>query len=599
MATSPFGTSGNVQDIAPVQLRGGFSPAPGVVEAVEAVAKVAVPAMRENMEQNIREDVTGQTDSLRLALQATRYPSLRDTIFSEEAMANPAVQQALSEYTLIQEASRSGRLPSQFALERLEQIQLNAVRAAPEFEQEIAAAMQDATGQRPTVQLFSGLLREPGAAGKTPEQLGEEKLRQEAAFLGIAPSALREISLSKHVFDTNMRKFDFAKAEGTYTANMLGSEVRGRSSEVMLDTLEVARKLVVAGEALTPETIQQLKARVSSTVGSAYGKLLAQTNGMPIDGSTINAELAPLRELETTIGKMLDDGSLQTLVSEQNEVVIELLKQGVLGVEELAMSYAVGGSAGFVQLLEFMNKAGDTAAGKALAGALSPKAGAAFRLQDIGSQVLNQYGKIGSQVPLETTESKQARILAAGIVLGTIGADPNFQMRALEDIRKYGGEELAWSSFDSDRVLTVTSKSNPLKAAFINMQVATSAGLTEELLGLTAQPGVDVTRLKLENDVLVIEQRPLEERVAQGRAATVSDAALQTFARRFNRANRISGKYQGAGILPAGRYGTAENYWNTIKETAISVARPEEPAQPEVIRYVRDENGNIVVATGG
>jgi hypothetical protein len=598
MARSPFSTAGSVQDIAPVQLRGGFSSAPGVVDAVNAVAQVAVPAIRDNLEQSVRDDVTGQTQSVRLALQATRFPSLKDTIFSEEALANPVVQQALEDYTKIQDAAGAGRLPSQFAMERLEQIQLNAVRNAPDFEQEIKAAMQDATGQRPTAQLFGAVLREPSAAAMTPEQKAEEQLRVEAAKNGVTVD--EQVAFNNSVMQNQvaLNKMDLAKRTGEYNVAMMGSEVRSRSGLLMLDALQTARQLVVAGDPLTPDTIQQLKSRISATVSAATGQLLAQTKGLPIDGGAINAELTPLRELQTTLNAMIDDGSLQTLVSDRNKVTTELIKEGVLTMPELAAAYAIGGSRGFTELLQFMESAGNSAQGKALISKLIPKAGTAFNLQAIGTQVLQQYSRIGTPDPVETASDKQARILASGVVLGTKGVDTDFQMKALEDIRKYGGEELAWSSFDSNKVLTATSESNEMKAAFINMQVATSAGLTEEMVTMAHNPEVDLSRLKLEGDALVVEQRPLDERIGQSTVSASADAQLQTFVSRFNRANRISGKYQGAGILPASRYGTTENYWNTIKEASLSITASKKPDAPTVVEYVRDENGNIVPVGG-
>ena len=120
MAQSPFQTSGNVGDIAPVSLKGGFSPDTGIADAVVQVANIAIPQIVQNMEDEITDDVSGQIKAVSLALKATRFPSIQEAVFSDEALANPNVALALKEFTKIQDAATAGRLPAQFVLERLE-----------------------------------------------------------------------------------------------------------------------------------------------------------------------------------------------------------------------------------------------------------------------------------------------------------------------------------------------------------------------------------------------------------------------------------------------------------------------------------------------
>jgi len=148
-------------------------------------------------------------------------------------------------------------------------------------------------------------------------------------------------------------------------------------------------------------------------------------------------------------------------------------------------------------------------------------------------------------------------------------------------------------------VLTATAKSNKLKAAFINMQATTTAGLSQELVELATDPNVQMERLVLTEQGLTVTPRSQAERVGLAATAAASDASMATYARRFNRANSISAKYNGAGVLPSARYQGSEMYWNTVREAATQIVQPREDEDVKVIKFVRDANGNIVLATEG
>ena len=70
MATSPFQTSGNVADIAPVALKGGFTPDTGIADALVDVANIAVPLIQENFKNDLTNDVTGKIGAVSLALMS-------------------------------------------------------------------------------------------------------------------------------------------------------------------------------------------------------------------------------------------------------------------------------------------------------------------------------------------------------------------------------------------------------------------------------------------------------------------------------------------------------------------------------------------------
>ena len=453
MAQGPFQTPANVADIAPVQLKGGFTPNAGILGAVADVAKIVVPAIRENLEESIVNDVSGNAKAVSLALKATRFPSIQESVFSTEALASPATQRAFEEFTLIQDAVTQGRLPSNFALERLELAQNNAIKDAPEFEQEIRAAFRDATGVDPQKALFGKLLSE--TTTKSAEQKAQDKLTIEATQLGITPEQLVSSNHSAWEMQVQQQRFDFASRQGTYNLQTATSEVRNRGALVMTDILADMRRIQVAGEDFNPDTVNALKAKIGQSMAAVTSAILAKTAGLNVSGTAINAELAPLQALQDTMFSMLDDGSMKTMISDRNDVTVSAIQGGILNMPDYATAYAIDGGRGFVDLLEFIQKSGGTAEGKALTAALSGKAGVAFDLQG----VVQQYGKIGNNAQLETAKEKQSRVLASGVYLGAKSGDEAVQIAALEDIKKYGGEATAWSAFESNNVLTATAKS--------------------------------------------------------------------------------------------------------------------------------------------
>ena len=146
-------------------------------------------------------------------------------------------------------------------------------------------------------------------------------------------------------------------------------------------------------------------------------------------------------------------------------------------------------------------------------------------------------------------------------------------------------------------MLTATATSNKLKAAFINMQVSTTAGLSQDLIDLVVDPFVQPDRLVLDaRGTLTLTPRKDEISTREGRLV---DGKMREYVTRYNRASRISAKYNGAGVLPASRYESPQAYWDTVKKSAIEAVQPQEVKDVERIRYIRSADGTITRVTGG
>ncbi len=594
MAQSPFQTSGNVSDIAPVALKGGFSPDTGIADAVVQVANIAIPQIVQNLEDDITEGVSAQIKAVSEGLQAVRFPSIQDRVFSTEALANPNVKMALKEFTLIQDAAANGRLPQTFVLERLVLIQNKAIKDSPEFEAEIRAAMRDATGQDPAKTLFAQLMS-PKANKATAQQKAQEQLEIEAIKMGTSVDKVIAMNQSAAANQQEQQRYDLASKRGSYNLNTMSKDVASQGASIVTNTMAEVHQLIVAGGSFDVDTKRNLIARVDAAFGAANASLLGRMSGQSVSGSAIQAEMAPLSALRDNTIKMIEDNTMMTVLKQYNGAIVETTINNLLNNPDYVMAYSIGGSRGFVDMVKWVNKAGGTAEGKALVASLNADAKIGFDLQNIPKA----YSQIGGGVDPETKQAKQERVIAAGIALSTTGIDPEFQMVALEEIRKHGGEDLTWSTFGSNKVLQATAQSSPLKAAFINMQVSTTAGLSNELLQLAANPKMHIERMELTatGKLHLTSPEGAVFEIGQGGSGTAVNAEMELFISRFNRANEISAKYNGAGVLPSARYSGSQMYWDTVKAAAIEVTKPREKAN-EVRKVIIGTDGKLTFDGG-
>jgi hypothetical protein len=578
---APFTSAGGAKEIAGVQLHGGSPAAPGAAAAVDGALKVALPFLKDQHTRGLKEEVTGQVTSLKEALEATRNPSIAQSKFREEALANPITAGAFKEFTLIQDAAAQGRLPGDFALERLEDIQKQAIAKAPEFEQEIRQAMMMASGQDPQKTIFSRLMA-PVETAVTPEMKAMDDLRQESFKNGITVEQQQEVNHQMTMGALEQARLNRKKSAGTYALLDATTEANNRAGTIMVETMSALNRQRQAG-GITPEFSQQAVAQSKIAVTAAIADITASAKG--VDGAQVAAAVAPLLQLQEQIEGMAEDGTLEALVSSKNILGRSIIEGEILKSPSFGTAWVFGGQRGTMELLKFM-ETGTNPASKQLLGNINEKAKLAFQIQGIGAAALaEQYGKLGAGVPAETTEEKNARALAASIALGTAGLDDAKHITALGELQAID-KELAWSVFASRKVITSTSNSKALQAAFINLQEATTVGLNDEYATLTVTPGFDTKKLHFAGGKLVYAFDPKQLKGTNAEA----NAAGVAFVDRFNRANNISAAHMNAGNLPSTRYTDTQRYWDTVTQGSEQEEVVDVQA-PTTIKWGRDSNG--------
>lgn len=596
----PFSSRGNqAQEIAGVQLKGGFDVVPGIAEAVGAAANIAVPAIRENHINKLQDEITGKTDSIKTALLARSNPALAQSLFTEEALANPATAAAFAAFNDIALAVKQGKLPGQFALERLSVIQNDAISESPEFAQEIRAAMLQATGQDPEKRLFASLLSDQ-ASGLSSQAKFEQKLRNDAARVGLTVDAFVEANNSVFTAQTEAAEFQRASRNGTMNIRRVAGAVNSRSGLIMMDVLQAAREQTVASGGLTPQFITQLKGQVSASVAAATAEIIA-TAGSAVDPTEIATAIAPLTALSGQIDAMIDDQSLLAMVTNTNVLNKGLVLGEALQFKEFAIAHSLAGPAGFLELMKFFDKATSPQA-RALLDKLNPKAAGATLLGEIAggvqlvptpNGVVQQYGRLGTGTTgLSSTEVTE-RVIAANVAIQTVGGSEEAHIAAMSDLEAVSPDH-AWTAYDNRKTLAATLQSTSLQAKFVSLQPQQTAGLATEYFNLTALPGFKADKFEFVKGELRVRQE--FDPLAPTAARDAFSLEAPDFVRRFNNANRISAMYARVGILPPSRYTDSQAYFKVVVEGVPSVTTPKDKTtiKPKpTLRVVRGADGKL------
>lgn len=587
----PFASSGNqAQEIERVQLKGGFTPDAGALGVAAAVLGEALPRITEAHANTISQGITDQTESVKQALLAAQNPALRGSKFTEEALQNPITREAFKQFNLIQDAAEDGKLPKQYALERLEEIQDTAIANNPAFEKEIRAAMVQATGVDPNKATFQQMLNKQ-AAGLSPEAKAEQRVRQEAAENNVTYETQLEFNNVAAFAGHEQNRLNMRKTVGTYSLLDTAKEVNLKSGVIMLDLLGSFRKHTTAGT-LNTQVIADLKGQANLQIATAMQVVTTASDG--VSGPALTAALAPLLQLQESIDGMAEDGSLLKMT--QSDVLLKkaILEDNLLNMPDFAAAWTFGGPQGFQALLDFMKLAPTEASEEVLA-QMSPKARQQFELRNLSSAlVARQYGLLGSGVPAETKKDKQARGVAGGLVVATPGMKEE-QYATAQDEMDVVNPDLTWQAYASKKVVNVTKNSIGMKAKLISLQQSNTTGLGEELAQIRAN-GIDMSKFELQGDTLVFVFPQLGHATKGASTALTDNTSVQAFVARFNRANNISAVNAKAGNLPATRYTTSAAYWEGVQDLfaeqqAAKSGQPVQKTNDTVIKYGRNEAG--------
>ena len=615
MAKGPFASSGNqAGDIAGSQLQGG-APSTGatVASGVEKLAKIIIPAVRENRTNELQEEVTQQASEVRDFLKLARNPELLTSEFGVEAVENPSVRQALADFVKVRNSREQGILPGRFALERLEVIMNDAIADAPAFSKEIRMAMVAATGQDPAKTLFGKLLQEPKAAELSDFEKGQAKVRQK---MGELDMSFEEIQAGgRYKFQNQMRKdqYEIDKRNDVVQIEDIASQAVFAAGESYGELLESLQREKVRSGGIGPDfganfltqlKLEQIKVRQRLTKG---------LNGR-LDAQAVEDAMGPLLQWEKDLTFIVENNLMETLIANRVALKQQMITGTLMNNADDATALTIGGKEGFLAFKKFLNEKDNPTMARLQQQLFDDAANAASLRKAMGSSanggnivganrqfgmpsndmLVHQYANINDgQFEQLNAQEKTARRMAANFVMRT----PTASVEAIQGAVQTLQGDYGWRAIQNRDVVATAMKHPIVAQRVVSLQTNQTAALamayTTELENLQ---GFNAKNLEIVGGQLVYKKG--EQLRAQDKSE--ADFEVPAFVARFNRAVTTSNMYSRVGVLSADKYTTPEAYLKTIQTAVKKQQQEETPVVKDtgIREFVRDDDGNIVLKRG-
>lgn len=605
MARAPFAAQGSAE-IPSANQSGGFSPAPDVAEALNAVASTVLPAIKKERVKSINQDVNGQTDAIQEALALQASPFLASSKFTEEALQNPHTKRVFEEFNKIQAAVTKGKLPAQFALERLAVLQNDAIAAAPEFEREIRGAYVNATGQDPEKSLFQQFMSTQ-AASLSIEEKARQREQIDAEQQNITVEELRS---GKNLMRQSLlleSQLKLKETAGTLTLRDNAKRANNLASIGFVGIMSDVKKQVVAngGAGLTPAQIAGFNQRASAIVRNG---IVTITDSAPAgsDPQEIENSISSLRAWETMINEDTKGVSIQTIVGNSVLTNKALLEAQIMKSQKLAFAWTFGGQSEFLNYVKIMGTS------PAIQGVVSTFNKEFANQRAIGQATqgaplitnLNIYDVAAAYETLgngnrRTVEATNNHLAAAKVHLrNPQGSEENLLTahKELKDVDKAFGTEHFWTAYATKGVELRVKDSPKASEEFKIQHAQQTAGLAEEYAAVLQSQGFNSKGLVFTGSTLQYVPEATTG-ISPNPTTTRTNNDVKAFVRRFNRANGISAQYGRVGVLPKTDYGAkdgksaTQNYFGLITEASKALQPPS-----GTVKWVLDDNGKPVPA---
>ena len=557
----PFSVNPNsAPEVTPINLRGGTSvivPAVDYAGAVAQAAQVGAQVFIETQKEKAQEEVKEKLRSVADALDVAANPRLQEMFFSEEALQNPYFRDVKSEFDKLNLAVEKGRIPQEYAMERVESKLRDAQKRLPAFANELRAAAQDALGFDPSGRSVARLFQSAqGQQRLTPEERAAEELRYQAALVGVDPETYLGVAQQGYIQDQQLSSMEFQqKREGFDTQRFLEMQRTG-AANVELNLMSELMKTYTAnnGEIDT----QGLQTAVRAQYGALRERLVAGAKGL--SGAQLNSELAFLDDSMKRTLELYEDHNYLNMLTKNNKTISAMYENGLLQHPILGPMYTIVGPEGMSAVL-----------GDAQQWLSNPSATAAFF----------QSGESGKfSLALMISGNEQALRVLQGEPMPT---DPVQAQKVQQTIAYLMGKKLATAKNDTDaadavNMLTEKAGTDYTVAMMRNPQVARTAGSKKG-----AHPGVirsfesELAKFRREYAGLMQTGKYKQEdfRIENGKVVVPFDVyatpgerdnTLTVWARRLNNTIEAAENAKRVGILPGSIYETPEGLlklWNS------------------------------------
>lgn len=610
----PFSVApSSAQEIAPQQVAGGADtslvaatkPASGLDIAANALAsgiqfgKLA----KDQLDKAAVEGVQTQVRSVRDALALSQNPEKQETFFGKEAAQDPYMQSVQKELMAIKEAQRQGRLPSDYALERMDEVTATAISKRPQFVNEIRSAANAAAGINIAGQVYQELSK------LSPQQRAQQDLEQKAATLGIDATTYQAAARQQFAVQQELQTLQLKKARGTYQANDVAGQVRlGVVSTNNMLQEEILRQ-TNSGGVTDPEV---LEAVVRQSFTGLRNSILAD---MPssVSGSELNSHMSTLDAEEERLVKMVQNGSAVKLLQTQRNLFTEMAHEEVRSAgDPMKLFYLMGGGESGMKALDMYSKYKTNP--QAMAGMFSAgEGGGALTLGLFFDDMQRAAQIVNGQREGATSQEKLLSGYLAGLKLkfnnaptqGENEAEPIKPQDAqrLVDVVAGMGEDYSTVTLSDPKVAETVAQYKETHGALINHYKNDLASLqrqyrdlkarglvTDEefqLVGTFGRPS-QITSQRFESRILRAEDRPF------GGPTPADNKDVSDFLRRSNQVLTLGHVYKGKGVLPDTIFQNGLAFLGEIQNPSDQRTAGGQQDAPQVVRFVRDANGNLV-----
>jgi hypothetical protein len=615
MARGPFSVDPNsVADISPVQIQSErtASAAPArqaeqqaavagqraTLTAIEGVADLAANAGAIIVDRSKKEaaaNLKEQLKSVKDALQVTRFPSLEKQYFSKEAQNNPYFQGVLDEFNRIKAAGRTGRLPSEFVVERLESLVSTAKTKVPAFSQELDAAARDVLGFDPETKFLSDLLRD------TPQEQAQQQLEARASRVGLTSAQLQNIELATTQMSFEQQRLNLLKQQGTYGAAQLAKQTRQATALTYVAVMAQIGDAQASGQGLTDESLKQL---IQGQFSAQRASLLNEMPGT-IDPSTVNGHLSTLDTEEKRMIKLAEDGSLLRMLEQQKELLVTSAEVDLLTTPVLGKVYATLGPGPGAEVMTTIARFKDNP--EALSAALSIGAdgvaplslGLVLEGADGALDVLSGVREAGSDAEQRVASWFAAKTLQSGNIVNAEGEVVKVEAQEavrLVDVLTGAGEDISVAALSEPRIVKTVTATKEVHGQTLNVMQAYQATLANEYAQLRASGELPLSEITVQDGIIMdnsLGARAVSDKffgAGPNDPANVASPAYSEWVKKANRLIDMAEKYKLSGIVPATIYSNPEAL---LKVLTTGVTQQEQPVETknQNVTWGVDENG--------
>lgn len=597
MATGPFQVDPNpAREIAPVSQRGGFDtivPASNLGAAAGDIINTVAPVIAKQQQEAAAEDLRTNLGSIRDALYAARFPNVQSTLFTEEGKNNPVNKQAIKELQSLANASLQGRLPQQFAIERMNVVVSQAVAANPQWRDELNQVARDMLGFSPEQRLLSELLAAPStqAAKLTPAEKGQNKLAEDAAYHGMTPEQWQRIVNQQVKLEVDKSTMSVRKLQGEYDANAAVQDAYLSTTTLSGDFMSAIAQEGVRGG--VPDPIQ-LKQRIATLYNQERQRLLTNLpRGSDI--STLNSAFSQLDQQRTALENLADNSSALTYLTQKRQLAGKIAEDKLSALPVVGEVFDALGATAAATLMDSMGRfSADPEKAKLFMQSGQPGAGVwsiGLQLEAAGESV-KRY-KSG-QAP--STKQEALSDVQTSVTLMTqpklTGADA---VPLIEWVRRAGGDQASVRGMTQDKVVSNLSKVKEAQAPIINLYQSELARLTTKFDELSRRGAIPQD--------LSFQEGKVTGGVTQSRRDDDGASAdFNNWARLMTNLLEYGNKYSLVGVLPSTVFENPNAVLTGLQARATDLQAQAKAAAKDAQRIRRtgyDANGKLVFLNEG